>query len=37
MTKSTELIEAQRNTVRYNILDEFFRDLEKEIVVGIYV
>lgn len=37
VTKSTELIEAQRNTVRYNILDEFFRDLEKEIVVGIYV
>ena len=36
VTKSTELIEAQREAVRYNILDEFFRDLERDIVVGIY-
>lgn len=36
VTKTTELIEAQREAVRYNILDEFFRDLYREIVVGIY-
>lgn len=36
VTKSTELIESQRNAVRFNIIDEFFRDLEKEVVVGIY-
>lgn len=36
VTKSTELIAAQRELVRYNILDEFFRDLYREIVVGIY-
>lgn len=36
VTKSTELIEAQREAVRYNILDEFFRDLYTEVVVGIY-
>lgn len=36
VTKSTELLEAQRNLVRFNILDEFFKDLEPHIVVGIY-
>ena len=36
VTKSTELIEAQREAVRYNILDEFFRDLYSEVVVGVY-
>lgn len=36
VTKTTELIEAQREAVRYNILEEFFRDLSKEIVVGVY-
>lgn len=36
VTKSTELIEAQREAVRYNILDEFFRDLYQEVVVGVY-
>lgn len=36
VTKSTELLEAQRNLVRFNILDEFFNDLEPHIVVGIY-
>lgn len=36
VTKSTELLESQREVVRFNILDEFFRDLEKEIIVGIY-
>lgn len=36
VTKSTELITAQREAVRYNILDEFFRDLYQEVVVGVY-
>lgn len=36
ITKTTELIESQREVVRFNILDEFFRDLEKEIIVGVY-
>lgn len=36
ITKSTELIDSQRQTVKFNILDEFFRDLEKDIIVGIF-
>lgn len=36
VTKSQELVRAQRDVVQYNILDEFFRDLEREIVVGIF-
>lgn len=36
ITKSTELIESQREVVRYNILDEFFKDLEREIIVGVF-
>ena len=36
ITKSTELIESQREVVRYNILDEFFKDLEQEIIVGVF-
>lgn len=36
VTKSQELVKAQRDVVQYNILDEFFRDLEREIVVGIF-
>lgn len=36
VTKTTELIEAQREAVRFNLLDEFFRDLEHDIIVGIY-
>lgn len=36
VTKTTELIEAQREAVRYNILDEFFRDLYSEVVVGVF-
>lgn len=36
ITKSTELLESQREVVRFNILDEFFRDLKKDIIVGIY-
>lgn len=36
ITKTTELIQSQRDIVRFNILDEFFKDLEHEIIVGIY-
>ena len=36
VTKSTELIAAQRDIVKYNILDEFMRDIEHDLVVGIY-
>lgn len=36
VTKSTELLRDQREIVKFNILDEFFKDLEREIVVGIY-
>ena len=36
VTKSTELLEDQRRLVRFNLLDEFFKDLEPHIVVGIY-
>ena len=36
VTKSQELVKAQRDVVQYNILDEFFRDLEREIVIGIF-
>ena len=36
VTKSTELIEAQREIVRYSILNEFFEDINKQILIGIY-
>lgn len=36
ITKATELIESQREAVRFNILDEFFKDIEKEVIVGIF-
>lgn len=36
VTKATELLEDQRKLVRFNLLDEFFKDLEPHIVVGIY-
>ena len=36
VTKSTELIEAQREVVRYSILQEFFDDINKQILIEIY-
>lgn len=36
VTKTTELLQSQRELIRFNILDEFFNDLQREIVVGIY-
>ena len=36
VTKTQELIEAQREVVKFNILDEFFKDINEQILVGIY-
>lgn len=36
VTKTQELIEAQRELVKFNILDEFFKDINEHILVGIY-
>lgn len=36
VTKSTELIEAQREVVRFNIIQEFFDDINKQILVGVF-
>ena len=37
VTKSTELIESEREMVRFNLLQEFFNDINKEILIGIYI
>lgn len=36
VTKSTELIEAARETLRWNILEEFFRDINKVLLIGTF-
>lgn len=36
VTKSTELLRDQRDLVKFNILDVFMKDLEKDLVVGIF-
>lgn len=36
VTKSTELLRDQRELVKFNILDVFMKDLEKDLVVGIF-
>lgn len=36
VTKTQDLIEAQREVVKFNILDEFFKDINEHILVGIY-
>lgn len=36
VTKTQELIEAQREVVKFSILDEFFKDINEHILVGIY-
>lgn len=36
VTKTTELLRDQREIVKFNILDELFKDLEPAVVVGIY-
>ena len=36
ITKTQDLIESQREVVKFNILDEFFKDINEHILVGIY-
>lgn len=36
VTKSTELIEAARNTLRWNIVQEFFQDINRVLLIGIF-
>lgn len=36
VTKTTELIEDARKAFRYTLLDEFFKDIDEVILVGIY-
>ena len=36
VTKTQELIEAERQNLRFTLLDEFFRDINESILVGIY-
>lgn len=36
VTKTQELIESERNVLRFNIIDEFFKDLNEQILVGLY-
>lgn len=37
VTKSTELIESERELVRFNLIQEFFNDINKEILIGVYI
>lgn len=36
VTKTQELIESERVNLRFSILEEFFKDINEEILVGIY-
>ena len=36
VTKSTELIEAEREVLRFSVLKEFFDDINEQLLVGIY-
>ena len=36
VTKTTELIESQRELIQHSIVDEYFNDLNKIILVGVY-
>lgn len=36
VTKSTELIEAEREILRFSVLKEFFDDINEQLLVGIY-
>lgn len=36
VTKTQELIESERKNLRFNIIMEFFKDLNEQILVGIY-
>lgn len=36
VTQTSELIKNERDLVRFNIIDEFFKDINKQLLVGIY-
>ena len=36
VTKTQELIEAEREALRFNLLQEFFRDINKVVLIGVY-
>ena len=36
VTKSSELVEDQRNSLKFNLIQEFFDDINKVILVGLY-
>lgn len=36
VTMTQQLLEAERNLVNFNILDVFFKDIEKDLIVGLY-
>ena len=36
VTKTQELIEAERENLKFVVLEEFFRDLNKEILIGVF-
>ena len=37
VTMTSQLIEAERELVRFNLIQEFFNDINKEILIGIYI
>ena len=36
VTKTQELLEAERENLRFNLLQEFFRDINKVVLIGVY-
>lgn len=36
VTQTTQLIESERNLVKFNIIQEFFNDINKQLLIGIY-
>ena len=36
VTKTQELLEAEREQLRFNLLQEFFDDINKVILIGVY-
>ena len=36
VTKSQELVEAERASLRFNVLNEFFTDINKVVLIGLY-
>ena len=36
LTKTTELIESARSTLRWTVLDELFKDINEVLLIGLY-